>query len=116
MRQVACALGLLALGAMVTTAIAADQGTPLFDGKTLAGWKQLGGNADYSVIDGTIVGTSKPDKVNSFLVTEKSYRDFILDFDVRQDVGETNSGVQFHSLSTPDFETGRVHGDKWDMD
>ena len=113
MRQIACALGLLALGSI---ALAADKGTPLFDGKTLKGWKQLGGNADYAVKDGTIVGTSKPDKVNSFLVTEKSYKDFILDFDVRQDVGPTNSGVQFRSLSTPDFENGRVHGYQCDID
>jgi len=97
-------------------AMAADKGTPLFDGKSLKGWKQLGGNADYAVVDGTIVGTSKPDKVNSFLVTEKAYKDFILDFDVRQDVGPTNSGVQFRSLSTPDFENGRVHGYQCDID
>src|SRR5690349_11219553 len=108
MRQVACALGMLALGSFATSmTIAADKGTLIFDGKTLKGWKQLGGNADYAVVDGTIVGTSKQDKVNSFLVTEQSYRDFILDFDVRQDVGQTNSGVQFRSLSTPDFENGR---------
>jgi hypothetical protein len=102
--------------AVTTLAVAADPGTPLFDGRSLAGWKQLGGNADYKVVDGTIVGTSKPDKVNSFLVTEKSYRDFILDFDVRQDVGPTNSGVQFRSLSTPEFENGRVHGYQCDID
>jgi len=28
---------------------------PLFDGKTLDGWKQLGGKAEYRVEDGTIV-------------------------------------------------------------
>src|SRR5262245_26346499 len=100
MRDVTKALALLALGG---TALAAGKGTPLFDGKTLTGWKQLGGNADYAVVDGVIVGTSKPDKVNSFLVTDKDYGDFILEFDVRQDVGPTNSGVQIRSLSTPEF-------------
>ena len=100
MRGFTIALATLAFG---TVAAAAGKGESLFDGKTLKGWKQLGGNADYQVVDGTIVGTSKPDKVNSFLVTENSYGDFILDFDVRQDVGPTNSGVQFRSLSTPDF-------------
>jgi hypothetical protein len=115
MRHVACALGILALGSMAM-AMAADKGTPIFDGKTLKGWKQLGGVADYAVVDGTLVGTSKPDKVNSFLVTEKSFGDFVLDFDVRQDVGPTNSGVQFRSLSTPDFENGRVHGYQADID
>jgi len=113
MRLQAIAAGLLAVGSI---AMAADKGAPIFDGKSLKGWKQLGGNAEYAVVDGTIVGTSKPDKVNSFLVTEKAYKDFVLDFDVRQDVGPTNSGVQFRSLSTPDFENGRVHGYQCDID
>jgi hypothetical protein len=91
-------------------------GTPLFDGKTLNGWKTLGGGADYKVVDGTIVGSSRPGVPNSFLVTEKTFGDFILDFDVRQDVGPTNSGVQFRSLSTPEFENGRVHGYQADID
>ena len=99
------------------TAVAADEGaTPIFDGKSLAGWKTLGGAADYKVIDGAIVGSSRPGVPNSFLVTEKDYGDFILEFDVRQDVGPTNSGVQFRSLSTPEFENGRVHGYQTDID
>jgi hypothetical protein len=115
MRKSLSALALLALG---VTAAGADKtvGTPLFDGKTLAGWKTLGGGADYKVIDGTIVGSSRPGIPNSFLVSEKIYRDFILDFDVRQDVGPTNSGVQIRSLSTPAFENGRVHGYQVDID
>ena len=40
--------------ALCLSATAADKGTPLFDGKTLNGWKQLGGAADYQVIDGAI--------------------------------------------------------------
>jgi len=103
---------------LTTMAGAADKpaGTPLFDGKTLNGWKTLGGGADYKVVDGTIVGSSRPGVPNSFLVTEKNFGDFILDFDVRQDVGPTNSGLQFRSLSTPDFENGRVHGYQADID
>src|SRR5512144_1439133 len=109
MRKSVCALAMLAIG---LTAVGADKNgaTPLFDGKT------LGGGADYKVVDGTIVGSSRPGIPNSFLVTEKNYRDFILDFDVRQDVGPTNSGVQIRSLSTPDFENGRVHGYQTDID
>jgi hypothetical protein len=114
MREVACALAMLALGG--TVAAAEDSGTRIFDGKTISGWKQLGGAADYKVIDGAIVGSSRPGVPNSFLVTEKDYGDFILEFDVRQDVGPTNSGVQFRSLSTPEFENGRVHGYQADID
>jgi hypothetical protein len=114
MRKVVSALALIALGGPV--AAAEPGGTPIFDGKTLAGWKQLGGEADYKVIDGAIVGSSRPGVPNSFLVTEKDYEDFILELDVRQNVGPTNSGVQFRSLSTPDFEKGRVHGYQTDID
>ncbi len=113
MRETKLALALLAFGMSVS---AADRGTPLFDGKTLNGWKQLGGAADYQVIDGAIVGSSRPGVPNSFLVTTKDYGDFVLDVDVRQDVGPTNSGIQFRSLSTPDFEDGRVHGYQADID
>lgn len=110
---IACSALLIAadVGAAVNQA-----GTPIFDGKTLTGWKTLGGGADYKVIDGAIVGSSRPGVPNSFLVTEKSYGDFILELDVRQDVGPTNSGVQFRSLSTPEFENGRVHGYQTDID
>ncbi len=103
---------------MACSAGAADKntGTPIFDGKSLKGWKTLGGGADYKVIDGAIVGSSRPGVPNSFLVTEKNYGDFILELDVRQDVGPTNSGVQFRSLSTPEFENGRVHGYQTDID
>jgi hypothetical protein len=114
MRGLAGALALLALGG---SAVAADRtGTPIFDGRSLAGWKTLGGGADYRVVDGAIVGSSRPGIPNSFLVTEQDFEDFILEFDVRQDVGPTNSGVQFRSLSTPDFENGRVHGYQADID
>ncbi|HUQ08705.1 MAG TPA: DUF1080 domain-containing protein [Steroidobacteraceae bacterium] len=109
-------LGVLALLALTVSAAMAKDGEALFDGRTLKGWKQLGGAADYKVIDGAIVGSSKPGVPNSFLVTEKTYGDFILEFDVRQDVGPANSGVQFRSLSTPDFENGRVHGYQTDID
>ena len=51
-RVVSGALLLLAL--TTGPALAADT-LAIFDGKTLKGWKQLGGAADYQVIDGAIV-------------------------------------------------------------
>jgi hypothetical protein len=109
-------LVIAAAGMASALGAAEKSGVPLFDGKSLNGWKQLGGAADYQVIDGAIVGSSRPGVPNSFLVTEKNYGDFVLEFDVRQDVGPTNSGVQFRSLSTPEFENGRVHGYQADID
>jgi hypothetical protein len=93
-----------------------DAWQPLFDGKSLAGWRLVNGTASYEVIDGAIVGTTRAGTPNSFLATEKSYADFILEFEVRQSVGPTNSGVQFRSHSKPDVMQGRVHGPQVELD
>lgn len=91
---------------------------PLFDGKSLAGWRQVNGTATYEVIDGAIVGTTRAgtSHSNSFLATEKSYGDFILEFEARQSVGPSNSGVQFRSRSRPEVMQGQVHGPQLDLD
>lgn len=68
----------------------------LFDGKSLDGWVQRGGQASYVVEDGAIVGTCKPDTPNSFLCTERDYADFILELDFLVD-NELNSGIQIRS-------------------
>lgn len=69
---------------------------PIFDGKTLAGWVQRGGKANYRVEEDAIVGTSRPLTPNSFLCTEKTYGDFILELEFKVD-GELNSGIQIRS-------------------
>lgn len=74
----------------------ADDFKPLFDGKTLDGWKQHGGKAKYTVEDGAIVGTSVPNTANSFLCTEKEYGDFILELEFKVHP-QLNSGVQIRS-------------------
>ncbi len=73
-----------------------EEFVPLFDGKTLTGWQQHGGRAEYTVEDGVIVGTSVPNTPNSFLCTEKEYSDFVLELEFRVDPG-LNSGVQIRS-------------------
>ena len=88
---------------------------PLFDGKTLKGWKQLGGQARYEVKDGVIIGTTVANTPNSFLTTEADYGDFIFECEVNVDEG-MNSGIQFRSLSKPDVENGRVHGYQMEID
>ncbi|RWY49428.1 3-keto-disaccharide hydrolase [Mucilaginibacter gilvus] len=71
--------------------------TSLFDGKTLKGWKKLAGNAEYSAANGVITGTAVLNSGNTFLVTEKEYRDFVLELDVMTESNLTNSGVQLRS-------------------
>ena len=87
----------------------------LFNGKDLTGWKQLNGQAKYSVADGAIVGTTVLNTPNSFLCTEKDYSDFILELDILIE-NSMNSGIQFRSESKADFQNGRVHGYQCEID
>ncbi len=101
----------------VATALPADETSAdgfvdLFDGATLRGWKRLGGKATYRVEDGTIVGTTAPRTPNTFLVTERTYGDFVLELEFKVDP-VLNSGVQIRSLVRPN---GRVGGYQVEID
>jgi hypothetical protein len=87
----------------------------LFDGRTLDGWRRLGGGAEYRVEDGQIVGTTRPDQPNSFLCTERMFDDFILELEFKVDP-ELNSGIQIRSNSDPAYQDGRVHGYQVEID
>ncbi len=82
----------------------------LFDGKTLAGWRQLNGTANYAVVDGTIVGTTTQGSPNSFLCSERFFGDFELELEVKLWNDELNSGIQIRSHSFPSYQDRRVHG------
>jgi hypothetical protein len=86
----------------------------LFDGKTLKGWHQLNGKAKYEIVNGAIVGTTVAGEPNSFLANDVDYGDFILELELK--VGEMNSGIQIRSLSTPEYNNGRVHGYQVEVD
>ena len=105
----------LLLGGICTAAEKAGVFVPLFDGKTLDGWKQRGGDAEYGVEDGAIVGSSVPNTPNSFLCTKKTYGDFILELEFKVDP-TLNSGVQIRSNSLPDERKGRVRGYQVEID
>ncbi|ANW96663.1 hypothetical protein AXE80_10430 [Wenyingzhuangia fucanilytica] len=87
----------------------------LFDGETLNGWHQKGGNAKYTVRDGAIVGSTIHNTPNSFLTTDKTYSDFILELDYKVDPS-MNSGIQIRSNSFPHYRDGRVHGYQVEID
>jgi len=95
--------------AFALTATADEGWVDLFNGKNLDGWTQLNGKAKYSVEDGCIVGTSVPNSPNSFLCTDKHYKNFILEFDFKGNP-KLNSGCQIRSESTKAYRNGRVHG------
>jgi hypothetical protein len=67
------------------------------------------------VENGELTGVSTKNEPSSFLATEQDYGDFILEFEVWC-APTLNSGVQFRSLSRPDFLDGRVHGYQCEID
>ena len=87
----------------------------LFNGKDLKGWKKLNGKAAYTIEEDVIVGTSQLNTPNTFLATEKTYSDFILEFEVWVD-NRLNSGVQIRSNSLKTYRDGRVHGYQVEID
>jgi hypothetical protein len=101
----------------IPTAFGADEEgfKPLFDGKSLTGFKQHGGQAKYSVEDGAVVGRAVPNTPNSFLCTQKEYGDFILEVEFKVSPG-LNSGIQIRSqvfekemeIEFEDTEEGKV--------
>ena len=90
-------------------------GVSLFNGKDLSGWTQKGGEANYEVENGVIVGETVSNTPNSFLVTNKMYKDFILELDYKVD-SSMNSGIQIRSNSLPMYQQGRVHGYQVEID
>ena len=89
----------------------------LFDGKTLKGWKQLTGTAEYKVENGAIVGITVPNSPNTFLATEKEYGDFVLELEVIED-STSNSGIQFrsHFDAVGNNGKGKVYGYQYELD
>lgn len=96
-------------------AIAADDTgfVPLFDGKSLDGWKKVGGGATYEIDGDTIVGRVGPGP-NTFLRTEKTYGDFVFKCEVKLEV-PGNSGIQVRSHQQPG-PNGRVFGYQCEID
>ncbi|MDZ7607664.1 MAG: DUF1080 domain-containing protein [Cyclobacteriaceae bacterium] len=92
-----------------------DGWTMLFNGKDFTGFKQLNGQATYTVENGAMVGTTRMNTPNSFMATEKTYGDFILEVELLVDP-TMNSGIQIRSLSKPDYQNSRVHGYQVEID
>ncbi len=68
----------------------------MFDANSLAGWEVNGGEAVYRRENGEIIGTTKVGTPNTFLVTERDYRNFEFSVEVHGDVA-FNAGIQFRS-------------------
>lgn len=81
------------------TAFAADDGfVPLFDGKTMTGWRNPYEWGKIEVKDGEIHLTGEK---KFFVVTEKTYGDFIFEGDIKLPEGQANSGFMFRAHVQP---------------
>jgi len=115
-RFISLLLAFSAAGILPRESFAAEKGwQDLFDGKTLTGWVQRNGKAQYIVEDGMIVGTTVLSTPNSFLCTEKMYTDFVLELEFLVEPG-MNSGIQIRSHSFEHFKDYRVHGYQVEID
>lgn len=82
----------------LSTWSAASAPVDLFNGKDFTGWTQRGGKATYTIEGNEIVGTSVTNTPNTFLCTDRTYGDFILEYEFKVDP-RLNSGVQIRSLA-----------------
>jgi hypothetical protein len=81
---------LVCITALVCTATtvsrAADKAPalkPIFNGKDLSGWVAPSPNPFWTVKDGVLTGVIDEKQTGSMLKTEKSYKNFIIEFDAR---------------------------------
>lgn len=65
---------------------------PLFNGKDLTNFKAEESKEFWRVEDGVLIGENNAAKKGNYLWTEKDYRDFVIEFDVRWK-GTTERGV-----------------------
>lgn len=112
MRTKTATLLLLAAITCLSRSVAAEPDpTPLFDGKTLTGWKNPYTWGKAEVVNGEIHLTA--DK-KFFLVTEKTYADFVFEGEVLLPEGKANSGFMFRANVQPNKVFGyqaEVDGD-----
>ncbi len=84
-----------------------DNWTELFNGKDLSGWKVVAGTAPFEVVGDEIIGTSVAGSPNTFLITEASYGDFILELDLKIEDITSNSGVMARGQFDPAARDGK---------
>jgi len=105
---------------MLLLSFAGTRRTTLFNGKDLAGW-QVYGTEKWYVQNGELICESGPDKGYGYLATEKSYKNFELTLQFKQEANG-NSGVFFRSsvegtkvtgwqveVAPPNHDTGGIY-------
>lgn len=95
----------------------ADGWQLLFDGKTLDGWRDYNGDSltqPWHVVDGCIQAKGNGDDHLGYIVTDKQYENFILDWDWKLSYGG-NSGMIYHVVEDPCFGVPYVTGPEYQL-
>ena len=95
--------------------VAAPKWSSLFDGQSLAGWKTVDGPSTVLVDDGAMVAFHQGTAGHTYLVTEETYGDFILELEVKV-VGDLNSGILLRGIIDPKLKNGKAHGYQMEID
>lgn len=89
----------------------------LFDGKTMNGWRDYNGTEltePWHVVDGCIQAKGEGNDGSGYIVTEKEYENFILDWDWKLSKGG-NSGMIYHVVENPKFKTPYITGPEYQL-
>jgi hypothetical protein len=89
---------------LLLSGCATDQSS-IFNGNDLTGWKSVGG-AKWSAENGNLICESGSDGEGGYLTTEKSYDNFDLSFEFKEESLKSDFGVFFHT----DVEAQPVYG------
>jgi hypothetical protein len=82
----------------------------LFNGKNLEGWTILGGNGKIAIEENAIKLNQKANTTeHTFVVSNKKYKNFILELDAKRDVG-FHYGILFRAQKAPDTAHVRLYG------
>jgi len=82
---------------------------------SLDGWSVRGGKASFTVAGQEIVGRSVLGSPNSFLITDATFGDFILEYDAKVDP-RLNAGVMVRAERRRDYRDGVVFGYQVEID
>lgn len=89
----------------------------LFDGETLNGWRDYNGDSltmPWTVVDGCIQAAGDGSDLSGYIVTDRKFDNFILDWDWKLGHGG-NSGMLYHVVENPYFKVPYVTGPEYQL-
>jgi hypothetical protein len=94
----------------------ADGWQLLFDGQTIAGWRNYNDTATtgWHVVEGCIQAKGDGNDASGYIVTDRQYENFELSWDWKLSKGG-NSGMLYHVVENPKFKVPYVTGPEYQL-